>query len=59
MGKPAAVSVADRRQVTPAERLARGNRPLDHDDAAVIPLDAVTHRRRRLGGVINEYQRAA
>jgi hypothetical protein len=24
----------------------------------VIPLDAATHRRRRLGGVINKYQRA-
>jgi transposase InsO family protein len=37
----------------------RGNRPPDHDDAVVIPLDAAVHRRQRLGGIINEYHRAA
>lgn len=37
----------------------RGNRPPDHDDAVVIPLDAAIRRRQRLGGIINEYHRAA
>ena len=37
----------------------RGNRPPDHDDTVVIPLDAAIRRRQRLGGIINEYQRAA
>jgi len=37
----------------------RGNRPPDHDGAVVIPLDAAIRRRQRLGGIINEYQRAA
>lgn len=37
----------------------RGNVPPDHDEAVVIPLDAAIRRRERLGGLINEYQRAA
>ena len=43
----------------PHQGHGRGNRPPDHDEAAVIPLDAAIRRRQRLGGIINEYQRAA
>jgi putative transposase len=43
----------------PHQGHGRGNRPPDHDDAVVIPLAAAIRRRQRLGGVINEYQRAA
>ena len=43
----------------PHQGHGRGNRPPDHDDAIVIPLNAAIHRRKRLGGIINEYQRAA
>ena len=43
----------------PHQGNGRGNRPPDHDDAAVIRLDAAIRRRQRLGGIINEYQRAA
>jgi len=33
--------------------------PPEHDPAVVIPLDRAVQRRRILGGVINEYHRAA
>ena len=44
---------------TPRPHQGRGNRPPDHDDALVIPLDTAIRRRQRLGSIINEYQRAA
>ena len=37
----------------------RQQRPSDHDESAVIPLDTPVQRRKILGGVINEYHRAA
>jgi putative transposase len=42
----------------PHQGHGRGNRPPDHDDAVVIPLNAAIRRRQRLGRVINKYQRA-
>jgi hypothetical protein len=36
-----------------------GHRPHDHDPAVVVPLDAPVQRRKVLGGLINEYYRAA
>ena len=38
---------------------SRQQRPPDHDDQAGVPLDLPVHRRKVLGGVINEYYRAA
>src|SRR5690348_10933300 len=38
---------------------SRQQRPPDHDEPAVVQLDALVQRRKILGGVINEYYRAA
>ena len=38
---------------------SRQQRPPDHDESAVIPLDTQVQRRKVLGEVINEYHRAA
>ncbi|UTI63272.1 integrase core domain-containing protein [Paraconexibacter antarcticus] len=38
---------------------ARGQLPPDHDDGEVIDLTSRIQRRQILGGLINEYQRAA
>jgi hypothetical protein len=38
---------------------SRHQRPPDHDESAVVPLTAPVQRRKVLGGVINEYHRAA
>ena len=38
---------------------SRQQRPPDHDVMAVVPLEAPVRRRKILGGVINEYHRAA
>ena len=38
---------------------SRQQRPPDHDESAVIPLDTLVQRRKILGGVINEHHRAA
>jgi transposase InsO family protein len=43
----------------PHQGRGRNNRPPDHDEAVVIPLDAAIRRQQRLGGIINEYHRAA
>ena len=37
----------------------RQQRPPNHDPAVVIPMTMPVQRRRRIGGVINEYHRAA
>ena len=38
---------------------SRQQRPPDRDDQAGVPLDLPVHRRKVLGGVINEYYQAA
>lgn len=38
---------------------SRQQRPPDHDDPVTVPLDLPVQRRKVLGGVINEYYRAA
>ncbi|WP_196438825.1 integrase core domain-containing protein [Planomonospora sp. ID67723] len=38
---------------------SRAQRPPDHDEQAVVPLEGRIERRRVLGGLINEYHRAA
>jgi len=40
-------------------RPARQQRPPDQDEPIVVPPDAPVQRRKVLGGVINEYHRAA
>ncbi|MGB6164279.1 MAG: hypothetical protein WCF33_10335 [Pseudonocardiaceae bacterium] len=40
-------------------RTKASTNPPHHDPATVIPLDAPIRRRKFLGGVINQYQRAA
>jgi putative transposase len=38
---------------------SRQQQPPDHDESIVVPLDVPVQRRKVLGGVINEYHRAA
>jgi hypothetical protein len=38
---------------------SRRQRPPDHNQPVVVPLNAPVQRREVLGGVINEYHRAA
>jgi hypothetical protein len=38
---------------------SRQQRPPDHDELVVVPLDTPVRHRELLGGLINEYHRAA
>ncbi len=38
---------------------SRQQRPPDHDEMAVVPLEVPVRRRKILGGVINEHHRTA
>jgi hypothetical protein len=38
---------------------SRQQRPPDHDESVIIPLNAPVQHRKVLGGMINEYHRAA
>ncbi|WP_157255024.1 integrase core domain-containing protein [Nonomuraea typhae] len=38
---------------------ARGQRPPDHDEHVVVPMEGRIECQRILGGAINEYRRAA
>jgi hypothetical protein len=38
---------------------SRAQRPPDHDEQAVVPLEGRIERRKVLGGLINAYHRAA
>jgi hypothetical protein len=38
---------------------SRQQRPPDHDEQVIVPLDVPVQRRKVLGGVINQYHRAA
>ncbi|MBB3727363.1 hypothetical protein [Nonomuraea dietziae] len=38
---------------------SRAQRPPDHDEQTVAPLEGRIERRKVLGGLINEYHRAA
>jgi putative transposase len=38
---------------------SRNQRPPDQDKPLIVPLDVPVQRRKILGGVINEYRRAA
>jgi hypothetical protein len=38
---------------------SRRQRPPDHDERAVTPMEGRIRRRKVLGGLINEYRRAA